>query len=359
MTFEEYFFVRKKPDFGLMKKFGFQETDGIYMYKEKFRDNTFMAEVYVDKTGKVSGKVYDLDAEEEYAAFRDENRLGQFVGEIRQSYADILSDIAEKCFTEVPFVSEQANRVAGLIWEKWGEKPDYPFSDMENYGVFRNPDNRKWYMLIMNVEKSKVTKKKADKNKFADVMNVKTIPDMIPVLKKENGIYECYHMNKKNWISVIMDDTVDDERIMQLVDQSRSFTLKVKTNKSLSNGSREAKKWIIPSNPKYYDVVPELYEGNEIDWKQGRGIETGDTVYLYVGAPVSAIRCKAVVTKTDIPYDYCSDNLKITKVMMIKIQTVYNKDEITFSKMKEFGVTAVRGPRYMPEILEKEIEKQL
>ena len=41
---------------------------------------------------------------------------------------------------------------------------------------------------------------------------------------------------------------------------------------------------------------------DEIDWKQGAGIIKGDTVYMYVGAPVSAILYKCKVTEVDIPH---------------------------------------------------------
>ena len=42
-------------------------------------------------------------------------------------------------------------------------------------------------------------------------------------------------------------------------------------------------------------------EAEEILWKQGSGIKKGDTVFLYVAAPVSAILYRCLVTETDIP----------------------------------------------------------
>jgi predicted DNA-binding protein (MmcQ/YjbR family) len=34
------------------------------------------------------------------------------------------------------------------------------------------------------------------------------------------GIYEAYHMNKKNWITIIFDETLKDSEIESLVDKS-------------------------------------------------------------------------------------------------------------------------------------------
>ena len=43
---------------------------------------------------------------------------------------------------------------------------------------------------------------------------------MIKELIKNNGFYKAYHMNKKSWISVILDNTLDNEIIYSLIDQS-------------------------------------------------------------------------------------------------------------------------------------------
>ena len=55
---------------------------------------------------------------------------------------------------------------------------------------------------------------------------------------------------------------------------------------------RPAKEWLIPSNPRYYDIIRAFEERDEIEWKQGAGVREGDTVFMYVGAPVSAVLYK-------------------------------------------------------------------
>lgn len=115
---------------------------------------------------------------------------------------------------------------------------------------------------------------------------------------------------------------------------------------------RPPKDWIIPSNPKYYDIVHAFDDTNEIDWKQGAGIQKGDTVYLYVGAPVSAVLYKCLVIETDIPYEYQNKNLTITALMKIRLEQKYQPDRFTFERLKkEFGIYAVRGPRGITDSL--------
>ena len=110
--------------------------------------------------------------------------------------------------------------------------------------------------------------------------------------------------------------------------------------------NRPPKEWIIPANPNYYDIIHAFDDKDEIDWKQGAGIKTGDTVFMYVGAPVSAILYKCKVTETDIPYHYEDENLTIKALMKIKLLKRYRPEQFTFEVLKEeYGIFAIRGPR--------------
>ena len=44
--------------------------------------------------------------------------------------------------------------------------------------------------------------------------------DQTEKLLNKKGIYTAYHMNKKNWVSIILDDTLKDEEIMKMVELS-------------------------------------------------------------------------------------------------------------------------------------------
>lgn len=99
-------------------------------------------------------------------------------------------------------------------------------------------------------------------------------------------------MNKQHWITVLLDGSVPEERIYDLLEMSFMAT----ASKQKKQGIRPPKEWIIPANPKYYDIVHAFDDTDEIDWKQGAGIKAGDTVFMYVASPVSAILYKCKVT---------------------------------------------------------------
>ena len=343
MSFESEAFKRAKPDFDKLLEYGFTLSNGKYIYSNILPSEEFRADIAFDKNGTVTGVVIDLDTGDEYDAFRNPHRTGEFVGRVREEYGGMLSGIRQSCCTEMPFIFDQSNRIAKRVYEEFGEKPDYPFSTAPSYGVFRNTSNKKWYGLIMNVSRDKVTNIPSDKNVAAEILNLKTVPEKIPDLIKVDGIYKCYHMNKDSWLSVLLDETLSDDTVMELLRESKRLTDK-KANKGTG--------FIIPSNPKYYDIETEFAKGTSQVWKQGKGIKTGDTVYIYVGSPVSAIRYKCIVTQTDIPYDYEDGSLTIKNLMKIEIVKYIDKEKCPLAKMKEFGVTTVRGVRFMPKELE-------
>ena len=120
---------------------------------------------------------------------------------------------------------------------------------------------------------------------------------------------------------------------------------------------RGPKEWVIPVNPKFYDIIHAFDGAEEIDWKQGAGIKAGDTVYMYVAAPVSAIMYKCKVTETDIPYKYQDENLTIKALMKIKLLKRYEPERFTFDILKvEYGIFAVRGPRGIPHSLSEALK---
>ena len=171
---------------------------------------------------------------------------------------------------------------------------------------------------------------------------------------QEEGIMPAYHMNKMHWISVLLDGTVPENMVFDLIDRSFLATASAKKKEKI----RPPKEWIIPANPKYYDIVHAFDDTDLIDWKQGAGIKKGDTVFLYVGAPVSAVLYKCRVVETGIPYRFENEYITIKALMKIRLQRRYETDRFTFEVLKEeYGIYAVRGPRGIPNSLSAALNK--
>ena len=167
------------------------------------------------------------------------------------------------------------------IEKKYKAKPEYLWKSYPEYAVFRHSDNNKWFALVATVERKKLG---LSGDEDIDVINLKVDDPMYrDMLIREDGIMPAYHMNKQRWITVLLDGTVPEDQVFNLIDMSYMATASAKKKQK----NRPPKEWIIPANPNYYDIIHAFDDKDEIDWKQGAGIKTGDTVFMYVGAPVS------------------------------------------------------------------------
>lgn len=325
MNIEEEIFKRYTINISALEKYGFKKNKDIYVYEKLFLNNDFKAIIKVENE-KVKGKVIDEEMQEEYLSFRT-NTNGKFVNMVREEYKKILIDIRNNCFLKNCFIGNQANRLAYFIKQKYNNEPEFLWKKYKGYGVFRNSYNNKWYGIIMNIDLSKLEDKKGE----VEIINIKLNKEDVQKLLTKKGFYKAYHMNKKDWISIILNDTLPDSEIIELLMKSYD----------LVNGPEY---WIIPANPKYYDMINCFNNTKEIMWKQSSDIHVNDIVYIYLGSPYSRVMYKCKATSVNIPYNYSDKNISINKGMKLSLISVLN-DKYTFDYLKSKGVKAIRGPR--------------
>lgn len=113
-------------------------------------------------------------------------------------------------------------KVFEYISEQYGIEPDYPWDNFSDYAVFRHRENQKWFALVMRVGFDKLG---INKEGSVDVVNLR-IADAIlhDELIHETGIFPSYHMNKRYWITVLLDGTVQREQVFRLIDLSFDST---------------------------------------------------------------------------------------------------------------------------------------
>lgn len=118
------------------------------------------------------------------------------------------------------------------IESTYGVSAEFPWIKYPEYMVFRHIGNRKWFALVMEVPKEKLGLKNSG---MLDIVNVKCDSVLIGSLRSENGFFPAYHMNKENWITIALDNSVSDEKIMLLLDMSYELT----DSKSKSRKAKE------------------------------------------------------------------------------------------------------------------------
>lgn len=234
--------------------------------------------------------------------------------------------------------------------QTYGTKPEFLWSKYPDYGVLRHSDNNKWYAVIMGVSKSKLG---LQGNEKVDVLEVKCEPLMSGSLLREKGVLPAYHMKKGNWLTVLLDGSADKSLAFALLQMSYELTKKKQGTKVKRTIPKE---WVIPANPKLYDIEQEFSESEIITWHQSANFIVGDTVFIYMTAPLSSIMYECEVIEADIPH-VDDGNPSTRKRMKILLKRRFEEGEIGLPRMRELGVQGVRGARGMPHALSAEIAK--
>jgi predicted DNA-binding protein (MmcQ/YjbR family) len=226
---EDKVFAKKVPIPEALERFGFAKEGGAFVLRTSLPGPGFDLTVKVLLSGKVEGRAVDPDTGDEFVQLHAAEPRGAFASQVQDEYVRLLSRIASECFRERRFVTDQGCRIAAKLKEAYGDEPDNPFCDMDA-GAFRISEKGKWYALITQVPRANLQKEgnNAGEGKgspLVEIIDVKASPEDIPELVKRDGIYPAWHMNKRHWIAVTLEDSVDDQSLMELIARSRELVI--------------------------------------------------------------------------------------------------------------------------------------
>ena len=237
-----------------------------------------------------------------------------------------------------------------LCWaeQQYGVSPDPPRRSMPGCAVLRQRDNRKWFALLTDVPRERLGLPGAG---TVDLLEVKCSPILAGTLRQSPGILPACRMRRENWVAALLDGTVAREQLQFLLDQSFLLT----ASRQEQARRRGPQNWLIPANPQYYDVEQAFQRSDVIFWKQSSRVQVGDTVFLYVAAPVSAIRYQCRAVEVDLPRRTPAGMDAGGRRMRIQLQHRFRDGQLGLKVLRACGVTTVRGPRYVPEPLLRRI----
>ena len=89
--------------------------------------------MFIDLEGKLTGQVVDSDLDEPYDIFRSPQATGTYVGQVREAYGELLSQVADSCYEDQLFSSPQANRLAKFLAQEFSDQADHPFEKEPSY----------------------------------------------------------------------------------------------------------------------------------------------------------------------------------------------------------------------------------
>lgn len=234
MTYN-YLFSTYLPEPALFEKYGFTnaageksaDSDKLYFCRKELNQKDFYVEftLHLSKN-TLEAHVFDSATKEPYVLFDVENASGAFVGKIREEVETIIDDFCRSCCKS----ADLKNDYVSFLEKKFAAKPEYPWDDSPDYGVFRCPNN-KWFALIMKITYKQLWKGvKAGELTYAEekvwVVNIKADQNKIPSLIDNKSIFPAYHMNKKHWITVVLTAVTEFSKLCQLTGESYELVMK-------------------------------------------------------------------------------------------------------------------------------------
>lgn len=105
--------------------------------------------------------------------------------------------------------------VISFMKSEFGAEGEQLWAQFPNYTVFRNGKNKKWFGIIMDIERSKLG---IDGEGLCDILVIKCDPILIGSLINNRGYLPAYHISKKSWITVLLDSSAPPaEEIKDLI----------------------------------------------------------------------------------------------------------------------------------------------
>ena len=119
----------------------------------------------------------------------------------------------------------------GYIASQYSAEPAHLFKQDPTICIFKRPDNKKWFAIFMNVNRSVLHIVGEGR---VDIMNIKCDPILSGSLRLNDGYLPAYHMNHEQWLTILLDGTVPTEDIFPLLDLSFELTMKKYKRKKAS-----------------------------------------------------------------------------------------------------------------------------
>lgn len=214
----------RKIDYSKLLTYGFVYNQGFYSYKKLIYDDKFEVRIKI-VDNMVFSSVIEVEFNDEYILVDVFNSQGGFVGKIKEEYEAVIKDFINHCTIIYIFKAKQSNIIINYIREKYHDELEYLWKKFPKNAIWRNKQNNKWYGAILTISAHKIGLDSKDEIEILDLrypsLSIEQIIDNI-------NIFPGYHMNKKNWITVKLDESIDNNTLFRLIDISFNLSINAK-----------------------------------------------------------------------------------------------------------------------------------
>lgn len=203
--------------FSKLVEYGFTKVGGEYQFETPLIEKEMHLVVSVAVNGEMKTKVVDQETKEEYISVKISSAVGEYVGKVRNAYQSKLKDIILNCTDYEVFQTQDAKKIISYIRDQYKDSLEFLWEKLPEAAIFRNKKNQKWYALLMKIPKNRLG---LEGEEMIEVINLKISSDKIEYLVDQQKYFLAYHMNKKHWITIVLDNGITIEELYHYVDDS-------------------------------------------------------------------------------------------------------------------------------------------
>lgn len=212
---------KRAIDYNRLAQYGFVKIDNVYIYITNIMNNKFEVNIGISDDKSYS-KLIDNENGEEYALVDVQSTIGEFVGVVRQEYENVINDVIKRCTTRDVFKSIQAKEIINYVNSKYRDSLEFLWEKFDDNAVWRNKKNNKWYGILLTIKKEKLG---IESDEMIEIIDLRYQKDSIDTIIDNEVIYPGYHMNKKSWITIKLDNTMETSKIKELIDNSYGISI--------------------------------------------------------------------------------------------------------------------------------------
>lgn len=180
-------------------------------------DQQFTLTVTISTAGVAMTKLIDTATDSEYVLHLAPKASGEFVGQVSVAYQDVLQRIEAACCEDDVFATKQARELIQFVQRTFEDDLEFLWPKFPKNAVWRRLDNRKWYGALLTVAKSKLG---LTGDELVTVIDMRATPAEVIELVDGEHYFPGYHMNKRNWYTIVLDGTVPTAEICQRLQAS-------------------------------------------------------------------------------------------------------------------------------------------
>ncbi|MDO4543739.1 MAG: MmcQ/YjbR family DNA-binding protein [Clostridia bacterium] len=210
-------FKNRKLNIEKLRQYGFSPEGEGYILHRTLPCCGFLLTLKVTGEGEVKTELFDPEVNAPYTLHLASGAGGSFVGGVKSEFEAALFELANKCFDKDVFKSPQAKAIIEYARERYGDELEYLWDKLPDNAVLRRKDTGKWYAALLTVRREKLIKGSSG---AAEIIDLRISPDELEKIRDDRKYFAGYHMNKKHWLTIILDGEVPTCELLRRLNES-------------------------------------------------------------------------------------------------------------------------------------------